>query len=133
MSRSAPRVHAEQAVIARMEQIARQLPQDSRVELRTDRGECFRGMVSATPTVQSFYDGNGREGLNGVVRLEAFLDDGRAHQGGQHYLWLDEIEHVERLPNPSPPEDQASEAAASPRRAASPDSTDSTGAALPTR
>ena len=49
MSRSAPRVHADQAVIARMEQFAQALPQDSRVELRTDRGECFRGMVSATP------------------------------------------------------------------------------------
>ena len=104
MSRSAPRVHADQAVIARMEHFALALPQDSRVELRTDRGECFRGMVSATPTVQSFYDGEGREGLNGVVRLEQFLDDGRPHPGGQRYLWLDEITHVERLPNPSPAE-----------------------------
>ena len=44
------------------------------------------------------------EGLNGVVRLEAVLDDGRPHQGGLHYLWLDEVAQVERLPNPSPPE-----------------------------
>ena len=104
MSRSAPRVHGEQSVIARMEQVATQLEQDARVELRTDRGECFRGMVSVTPSVQSFYDAEGREGLNGVVRLEAFLDDGRPHPGGLQYLWLDEIAHVERLPNPSPPE-----------------------------
>ncbi len=104
MTRAAPRVHADQAVIERMEHFATLLPQDAQVELRTDRGECIRGMVSATPTVQSFFDADGREGLNGVVKLEAFLDDGRPHQGGTHYLWLDEVAHVLQLPNPSPPE-----------------------------
>lgn len=96
MSRAAPRVHAEQAVIARMEAVATRLEQDMRVALRTDRGEWFRGMVSMTPTVQSFFDCNGEEGLNGVARIE--LED-----GGDQYLWLDEIAFVEQLPNPSPP------------------------------
>ena len=104
MTRAAPRVHGTQPEIARMERFAQQLPQDAYVELRTQGGDCIRGIVSATPTVQSFYDAEGREGLNGVVRLEAFLDDGRPHQGGLQYLWLDEVAHVERLPNPSPPE-----------------------------
>lgn len=104
MTREAPRIHADPAVIARMEALAVQMPQDSRVDLRTDRGETIRGIVSFTPTVQTFYDANGREGLNGVVRLEAFLDDGRTHAGGLRYLWLDEVRSVERLPNPSPPE-----------------------------
>lgn len=98
MTRAAPRVHAEQAVIDRMEAIATRLEQDMRVELRTDRGESFRGMVSMTPTVQSFFDADGEEGLNGVARIE--LEDG----GGDRYLWLDEIAFVEQLPNPSPPE-----------------------------
>ena len=97
MTREAPRVHGDQAVIARMERFAQQLPQDAFVALQTDTGECLRGIVSFTPTVMSFFDADGREGLNGVVRLEVVLDDGRPHQGGLHY-------HVERLPNPSPPE-----------------------------
>lgn len=104
MTREAPRVHAVQAVIDRMEHFAERLDQDARVEVRTDTGQCVRGIVSFRPTVQSFFDADGNEGLNGVVRLEAFLDDGRVHQGGLHYLWLDEVAHVERLPNPSPPE-----------------------------
>jgi len=104
MTREAPRVHGAQDVIARMEHFARQLPQDACVELRTDRGDCIRGIVSFTPTVQSFYDGDGTEGLNGVVRIEPYLDDGRRHECGLQYLWLDEVAHVERLPNPSPPE-----------------------------
>ena len=104
MTREAPRVHGDQAVIARMERFAQQLPQDAFVALQTDTGECLRGIVSFTPTVMSFFDADGREGLNGVVRLEAFLDDGRPHQGGLRYLWLDEVVQVERLPNPSPPE-----------------------------
>ena len=98
MTRAAPRVHANQAVIDRMEAVATQLEQDSRVALRTDRGELVQGMVSATPTVQAFFDADGREGLNGVVKIEGELD------GREHYLWLDEVAAVERLPNPSPPE-----------------------------
>lgn len=98
MTRAAPRVHADQAVIDRMEVVATQLEQDMRVALRTDRGEWFRGMVSMTPTVQSFFDAEGAEGLNGVAKIE--LEDG----GGDCYLWLDEIAFVEQLPNPSPPE-----------------------------
>jgi hypothetical protein len=38
------------------------------------------------------------------VRIEAFLDDGRRHEGGVHDIWLDHIEDVMSLPNPSPPE-----------------------------
>ena len=107
MSRDAPRVHADQAVIARMEDIARQLPQDARVEVHLDDGIVLRGMVSMRPSVQTFYDGNGREGLNAVARIESFLDDGRLHEGGDHLLWLDQVSRVTRLPNPSPPEASA--------------------------
>ena len=104
MSRDAPRVHGDQAVIARMEALAGQLPQDARVEVHLDDGTCLRGMVSMRPTVQTFYDGDGREGLNAVARIESFLDDGRLREGGDHYLWLDLVRSVTRLPNPSPPE-----------------------------
>jgi hypothetical protein len=104
MSRDAPRVHVDAATIARLEAIAVQLPQDAHVRLRLVDGSQLRGMVSAAPSMQAFYDGDGREGMNAVLRIESFLDDGRPHGGGDHYLWLDQVAAVERLPNPSPPE-----------------------------
>lgn len=97
MSRTAPRVHGDQAVIDRMEALCDRLEQDARVSLRTDGGERIRGIVNPQPTVQSFFDPDDNEGLNGVVKIET--EDGR-----DRYLWLDEVASVERLPNPSPPE-----------------------------
>ena len=104
MSRVAPRVYVEAADIARLEAVATQLSQDARVRIQMEDGRELRGMVSAMPTVQAFFDPRGREGMNALVRLEAFLDDDRPHAGGLHDLWLDEIRAVTRLPNPSPPE-----------------------------
>jgi hypothetical protein len=104
MARVAPRVYLAAGDIARLEAIATQLPQDARVRVSLEDGRQLAGMVSATPTVLVFYDAVGREGMNAVLRIESFLDDGRAHGGGDHYLWLDQVEAVERLSNPSPPE-----------------------------
>src|SRR5690606_17660794 len=56
MSRDAPRVYADPVAIARLEKVAVQLPQDARVEVELDDGSRLRGMVSMTPTVQSFFD-----------------------------------------------------------------------------
>ena len=58
------------------------------------------GIVTATPTVQSFYDPDGHEGLNAVARIED-------ETGGNGYLWVDRISSVERLPNPTPPQPSA--------------------------
>ena len=103
MSRDAPRVHVDQAAIARLEQVAVQLPQDARVEVELDDGRRLRGMVSMTPTVQAFFDPDGNEGLNGVARIECESADGVA-TGDSRYLWLDRIGNVASLPNPTPPE-----------------------------
>ncbi len=97
MSREAPRVHVDPAAIARLEEVARQLPQDSRVEVRLDDGTTMRGIVTMTPTMQSFYDPDGVEGLNAVARIER-------ESGGNGYLWVDRVSAVQRLPNPTPPE-----------------------------
>jgi hypothetical protein len=107
MARIAPRVHVEDAYIKRLETVALQLPQDARVQVSLDDGRRISGMVSAMPTMQAFFDPDGREGMNALVRLEAFLDDGRPHPGGLHDIWLDEIRDVMRLANPSPPEPPA--------------------------
>ena len=99
MSRIAGRVYSNAADLARFEAIALQLPQDARVAVALDDGSVVRGIVTATPTLQMFFDPQGEEGLNGVVRIE-----GVPAGSGDHYLWLDRIDAVEPLPNPSPPE-----------------------------
>lgn len=104
MTRVAPYVHIDNAEIARLEALALRLSQDQRVQVRLDDGSEVTGMVSQMPTIQTFYDPRGREGLNAIVRIESYLDDGRPHEGGEHYIWLDHIEDVMPLPNTSPPE-----------------------------
>ena len=103
MSRDAPRVHVDPVAVARLEQVAVQLPQDARVEVELDDGSRLRGMVSMTPTVQAFFGPDGDEGLNGVARIECESDAGVA-TGDSEYLWLDRIGNIERLPNPTPPQ-----------------------------
>jgi len=114
MARVAPRVYVDAADIAQLEAIAIQLPQDERVRVSMEDGRQVAGMVSATPTVQAFFDPRGREGMNALLRLDACFDDARfedasradarAHPDRIHDLWLDEISAVARLPNPSPAE-----------------------------
>jgi hypothetical protein len=104
MARVAPRVHTDQATIARLEAIGRELIESRHVRVRLIDDNVIDGIVEMTPSIQVFFDPDGREGMNAVLRLEAFLDDGRPHAGGIHDVWLDEIEQVTRLPNPSPPE-----------------------------
>ena len=114
MARVAPRVYLAAAEIARLESIATQLPQDACVRVSLEDGRQLAGMVSATPTVQSFFDPRGIEGMNALLRLDACFDDvdfeaasgepPRAHPPGIHDLWLDAIQAVTPLPNPSPAE-----------------------------
>ena len=99
MSRIAGRVYSDAADLARFEALALQLPQDSRVAVVLDDGSIVQGIVTTTPTLQMFFDPQDNEGLNGVVRIEGFPAG-----AGDHYLWLDRIQSVTSLPNPSPPE-----------------------------
>jgi hypothetical protein len=114
MARVAPRVYLAAGDIARLESIATQLPQDACVQVSLEDGRQLAGMVSATPTVQAFFDPRGVEGMNALLRLDACFDDAgfddagmdetRLHPAGIHDVWLDEIAAIARLPNPSPPE-----------------------------
>jgi hypothetical protein len=99
VSRIAGRVYSDAADLARFEAIALQLPQDTRVAIALDDGSLVQGIVTATPTLQMFFDPQDNEGLNGVVRIEGFPSG-----AGDHYVWLDRIQSVTPLPNPSPPE-----------------------------
>ena len=104
MSRVADRVYSDAADIARLEAIALQLSQDLRVAVTLDDGTQLRGVVTATPTMQVFFDPQGREGLNALVRIEGSFDKRQLGSSGDHYVWLDRIRAVTHLPNPSPPE-----------------------------
>jgi hypothetical protein len=104
MARVAPRVYTRPEDLAVLEARVADLPSHRRVHLRLEDGSEVTGIVELRPAVQLFFDPEGREGINALLRLEAFLDDGRPHDGGIRNIWLDEISEITRLPNPSPPE-----------------------------
>ena len=103
MARVAPRIHVSADDIAHLEALACQLLQDERVRIELQDGTRCAGIVEMQPSVQMFFDPQGREGSNAVVRIE-LMPDAAAPAAGLRDLWLDEIAGVMRLPNPSPPE-----------------------------
>ncbi len=92
MSQLAEHVYTEQRDIARIESWAEQLDDEARVEIQLADGARVDGYVTARPTIQVFRDGDGREGLNALVRI----DDAAAPECA-HYLWLDRIIDVRRV------------------------------------
>ena len=89
MGRTAERVYTDDADIARLERLMEQLPDEARVELLLTDGSSVAGVVSVRPTVQTFLDPQGEEGINGVVRIDDADDPSQAH-----YIWLDVIREV---------------------------------------
>ena len=92
MGRTAERVYTDDADIARLEGLMEQLPDEARVELLLADGSRVAGVVSVRPTVQTFLDPQGEEGINGVVRIDDAADPSQAH-----YIWLDVIREVRPL------------------------------------
>ncbi|AWH20194.1 MULTISPECIES: DUF3247 family protein [Stenotrophomonas] len=93
MSRIAPRIHTDPAQIARLESLLPQLEGETQVELTLQDGRRLLGTVAVRPTVQQFRNDAGDEGTNGQLRLDDY--DAPVQQ---HYVWLDEIASVRRLP-----------------------------------
>lgn len=89
MGQKAPRVCTESVAIRHLETLIKQLPGNATVTVDYDDGKSASGIVCVRPTVQSFRDRDGKEGLNGVLRLE----DANA-PGGEHHIWLDQIQRV---------------------------------------
>lgn len=93
MARIADRVYTEADEIARLEGLIRQLSDGDRVSLLMDGGEVVQGTVAMRPTSQVFFDHDGREGINAMVRLEdEALDQPEA--AGWRDLWVDAIREV---------------------------------------
>ena len=93
MSRIAPRIHTDPAQIARLESLLPQLEGETQVELTLQDGRRLLGTVAVRPTVQQFRNDAGDEGTNGQLRLDDYDTPVQ-----QHYVWLDEIASVRRLP-----------------------------------
>ena len=92
MTRIAERIHHDQAEIARIEARIVELDDEAIVEVTLDDGSRHRGTVTTRPSVQTFRDAQGREGINSLLRL-----DDLAEPGTSHYLWLDRIAAVRHL------------------------------------
>lgn len=99
MSSIAPRVYTDPATTARLESLVTQLSEAERVQVTLEDGTVMRGLVSAVPSMQVFFDPDGSEGLNALVRIEESGDKRQFHD-----VWLDKVSEVIHLPNPTPPE-----------------------------
>lgn len=68
--RIADTVYTSQVDIDRIQALIVELYNGAHVALRMDDGSELRGIVAHKPTIQQFYDRQGREGSNATVRLE---------------------------------------------------------------
>jgi hypothetical protein len=95
MGRNASRVYAEPVEVARLERLVTDLPSQAQVRVILRNGEILSGTVTERPALQLYEDARGVEGFNAELRL----DDPRAPPW-QAYVWLGDIERVERLDPP---------------------------------
>ena len=95
MARIAKHVETEPAEIARIENLACELPTHARVRITTCDGDVYAGTVTERPAVMLFDDINGNCGINGLVRF-----DTPQSPPSDLYLWLSDIARVEPLDIP---------------------------------
>jgi uncharacterized protein DUF3247 len=92
MTRIADRVHTHQGEIALIESRIAELHDEAIVELTLSDGRKLKGVVTVRPTVQTFRDQEGNEGINSLLRL-----DDLAQPGQTHYVWLDQVTDIFRI------------------------------------
>lgn len=86
MGQIADHVYTEQADIALIESRIVALPDEAIVELTMGDGRKLKGVVSTRPSIQTFRNPQGGEGVNALLRI-----DDLQHPEHAHYLWLDEV------------------------------------------
>ncbi len=89
MSNIAERVHTDQAQIALIESRIMELNDASAVELSLSDGRKLQGVVTVRPSVQTFRDADGREGINALLRLDDLHEPGKTH-----HIWLDQVTDI---------------------------------------
>lgn len=86
MTQSADRVYTDPEQIRRLSRLIEQLPDAGLIDIVLVDGSRRNAVVTTRPSLQTFLDADGNEGINAVVRL----DDPKTDQGSM-YLWLDEV------------------------------------------
>ncbi|MGY0620170.1 DUF3247 family protein [Lysobacter sp. A378] len=96
MSRIAYRVHTAPDEITRLQQLIAQLTGGSHVALQMEDGSEVLGIVVVQPSAQAFFDHDGTEGTNAMVRLvqPAMYQPERA---GWRDVWVDRIQSINRI------------------------------------
>ena len=89
MTAIAERVHTRQDEIALIESRIAELPDEAIVEITLDDGRKLKGLVTVRPTLQTFRDSEGREGVNSLLRLDDLEQPGHSHQ-----VWLDRVSEI---------------------------------------
>lgn len=92
MGQIADRVYTSQADIALIEARIVELPDEAIVEVIMGDGSTVKGVVSVRPSVQTFRNPQGEEGINALLRI-----DDLQHPEQAHYLWLDQISDIVHL------------------------------------
>ena len=99
MGRIADHVYTDPSDIARLEGIVRALDIGDRVSLLLDDGEVVQGIVADKPRTQLFVNHEGREGMNGTVRL-----DEEAMVAPERAAWRDlMIDRIREVRHHNPP------------------------------
>lgn len=88
MTQLADRVYRDAAEIERLTALVAELPDEGLVDLQLVDGSWRAAVVTTRPSLQTFLDPLGREGINAVVRI----DDPAT--GRSDYLWIDEIVRI---------------------------------------
>ncbi|MEO8365040.1 MAG: DUF3247 family protein [Pseudoxanthomonas sp.] len=89
MTKIVERVHTRQDEIALLESRIAELPDEAIVEITLDDGRKLKGLVTVRPTLQTFRDADGQEGVNAVLRLDDLEQPGQSHQ-----VWLDRVSNI---------------------------------------
>ena len=92
MGREADTVHTDQGSIQRLRALVGELRDNARVRVHLRDGSSMTGIVAVVPTVQTFVDADGVEGVNGVVKL---IDNDKPDWSAM--VSLDTIARVEHL------------------------------------
>lgn len=85
MTQLADRVYRDAAQIERLAALIAQLPDEGLIDLQLIDGSWRAAVVTVRPSLQTFFDPEGVEGVNAVLRID---DPG---SGRSDYLWIDEI------------------------------------------
>jgi hypothetical protein len=92
MGREADTIHTDKGTIERLKGLIHELPDNAKVLIHLQDGSTMQGVVAVVPTVQTFVDGDGTEGINGLVKL---IDPERPEWSAS--VALDTIARVEHL------------------------------------